>query len=243
MRARFSQASATPGRKPLPSAPTTSAAGRLSLERVRKREIGFAFKRDGKVAHARSVSMVRARFVTRDMRHEFDRARCRFCQHASQRRRLAVLQDDGTRAERRGGAERRADVLRIGDAVENEHAARRPAARMPLRARAVRAGTRAPPSLGAPRPAAACRRSRPGSGCGRQHRRAVAARRCASRPRARSGAPDWPAPPSSRARPKSTTARRSLLRTAGAAACRWNTVLLWGPLRWPGHLVRLAVAR
>jgi len=42
---------------------------------------------------------------------------------ARQRRRFAVLHDHGARAEGGGRTIRRADILRISDAVENQHRA------------------------------------------------------------------------------------------------------------------------
>ena len=120
MRATWSQVSLVSWRRPLPSAPSTSASGARSGN---DGEIAVAARVEAD--HEEAALLERGEpareILHADQRHVFERAGGGLGQRAGRIRAVALRGDDRRRRERGGRAEDGADIVRIGDLVEHQH--------------------------------------------------------------------------------------------------------------------------
>ena len=136
-----SHRSRTSRRRPVPSAPTTTAVGSVQVDLV------VAHRRFAREADRPDAGLLqlleRARDVD-DVRdpHVRDRAGRRLGRRAVERRRMPRLPDDARRARRIDRAQDRADVVRILDTVEHDEQAAAPAAAAPSSKIAARRAAR-----------------------------------------------------------------------------------------------------
>ena len=104
---------------PGPSAPSTRAI-RCGPKRVLQFRVGGAVEPDPPEARLGDFLQRSGEVDDADPRHALQRARRGLGQRAAFARRMAILGDDADRPERRGGAEDRADIMRVGDLVEHQ---------------------------------------------------------------------------------------------------------------------------
>ena len=200
-------------RRPLPSAPSTSASGWVS-SMVGEVVAALAVEPDGEEAAIVQFGQ-RARQISHaHQRHQFQRAGGGFRQHAGGLRAVPGGDDDGLDRKRRGRAQDGADIVRVGDLVEHQHDALLRqrvdvgrGQRIDLGQQPLMHGVGAEPLVdgaGADQSPAS-----PGSGCSP---RSAAAPRSRSPTGCGSCAADWPAPPSRCASHKGSPARRAARR-------------------------------
>ena len=107
-------------RRPLPSAPSTSASGCRNGDCA---EIfaAFAVEADGQEAAVVQLGQRAREILHQHQRHKLQRAGGGFRQHAGGLRAVARRGDDRLHREGRRRSHDRADIVRIGDLVEHQH--------------------------------------------------------------------------------------------------------------------------
>ena len=195
-RATTLQVSRVNCRKPLPSAPSTSASGCCNAHRA---EILAALAVEANGHEAAVVQLVQraGEILHGHQWHQLQRAGGRLRQHPGRFGAVTRRGDDGLDREGRRRAQDGADIVRIGDLVEHQHDA---LLRQRHRYQASPAARPPPAGPDARRRGRAVRRSGsaarfPGSRGGRSCRRPAAWRRFRSATACESGAAGWPTPP------------------------------------------------
>ena len=119
MRQRGSQCSRVSWRKPLPSAPSTSASGRVSAARL-QRLIAFLGKPDAQVAALAEFGESLRKILDEHDGHDVERAARGLGERAVRGRAVPLGQTEARCAEGGGRAERGADIMRVGDLIEHD---------------------------------------------------------------------------------------------------------------------------
>ena len=118
-RARRSHRSRVNLLNPLSSAPSTSASGRDSVSSVSGFRLGI--EPDPPIAHVPHLGERPRQVGDAANRHVLEPAGSRLRQRAGELGRVALGRDKRVDGEGGGGAQNRADIVRVGDLVKNQH--------------------------------------------------------------------------------------------------------------------------